>query len=46
MSDTATKHGILVCALGSAASDTAVAWATREATVLLLQAFSMAPKRV
>jgi nucleotide-binding universal stress UspA family protein len=31
MAGTATKHGILVCVDGSAASDTAVAWATREA---------------
>jgi nucleotide-binding universal stress UspA family protein len=31
MTRTTTKHGILVCVDGSAASDTAVAWATREA---------------
>lgn len=31
MSKTTTKHGILVCVDGSAASDTAVAWATNEA---------------
>jgi nucleotide-binding universal stress UspA family protein len=31
MSETKTKHGILVCVDRSAASDTAVAWATREA---------------
>jgi nucleotide-binding universal stress UspA family protein len=31
MSETAKKHGILVCTDGSAASDAAVAWATREA---------------
>jgi nucleotide-binding universal stress UspA family protein len=31
MSETTTKHGILVCVDGSAASDAAVAWATREA---------------
>lgn len=31
MSETATKHGILVCVDGSAASDAAVTWATREA---------------
>ena len=31
MSETAKKHGMLVCIDGSAASDAAVAWATREA---------------
>jgi nucleotide-binding universal stress UspA family protein len=31
LSETAKKHGILVCIDGSAASDAAVAWATREA---------------
>jgi nucleotide-binding universal stress UspA family protein len=31
MSETTTKHGIVVCIDGSAASDAAVAWATREA---------------
>ena len=31
MSETARKHGILVCVDGSAASDAAVVWATREA---------------
>lgn len=31
MSESATKHGILVCIDGSAASDAAVAWGTREA---------------
>ena len=31
MSESTTKHGILVCVDGSSASDAAVAWATREA---------------
>lgn len=31
MTETTSKHGILVCVDGSAASDAAVAWATREA---------------
>ena len=31
MSETTRKHGIVVCVDGSAASDAAVAWATREA---------------
>jgi nucleotide-binding universal stress UspA family protein len=33
MSETAKKHGMLVCIDGSAASDAAVAWATREAVM-------------
>jgi len=33
MSETARKHGMLVCVDGSAASDAAVAWATREAVM-------------
>src|ERR1700757_1029049 len=33
LSETAKKHGILVCIDGSAASDAAVAWATREAVM-------------
>lgn len=33
MSETTTKHGILVCVDGSSASDAAVAWATREAVM-------------
>lgn len=33
MSENTTKHGILVCVDGSAASDAAVAWAAREAVM-------------
>jgi len=33
MSKTASKYGVLVCVDGSAASDAAVAWATREAVM-------------
>jgi nucleotide-binding universal stress UspA family protein len=36
MSETTTKHGILVCIDGSAASDAAVAWATRQAIMCKL----------
>ncbi|WP_156685546.1 universal stress protein [Mycobacterium sp. Marseille-P9652] len=33
MTDTASKHGVLVCVDGSAASDAAVAWGAREAAL-------------